>query len=195
MITPENINAARRLLSTWSAVNAARIAGDRKTYLAWLREAKPIAGFDPRSRPVGGLVIRNLDEQVRRFDRVAAHVATAKPQAEIPDIGGDPMPSAQSDALPTPPPVITLHLPPYARKRATEFLAADTEAHLRAMRSKYTETVRILREHEADLRAKAKRNAAWVLDDAVIRLLDIAAHLDQAADLIETHVAPDEDNG
>jgi hypothetical protein len=195
MITPENINAARRLLASWPAVNAARIAKDRKPYITWLREAKPIAGFDPRSRPVGGLVIRSLDEQVRRFDRVAAHVATAKPQAEIPEVGGDAMPSAPAEVLPALPPVITIHLPPYARKRAAELAEATTKANRDAACASYAETVGFLREHEAEIRAKAKRTAAWVMDDTVTRLLNIAAHLREAADMIETHVRPDEDNG
>lgn len=102
--------------------------------------------------------------------------------------------AAQSDALPTPPPVITLHLPPYARKRAAELAEATTAANKRAASSSFAETVGWLREHEAEIRAKAKRNAAWLMDDAVVRLLDVAAHLREAANMIETHVAPDGDN-
>jgi hypothetical protein len=174
MITPENINAARRLLANWPAVNAARIAKDRKSYVAWQREAKPLAGFDVRERPVGGLVHKILAERVAAFDQEAR--------------------ASQSDALPTPPPVITIHLPPYARKRAEELAEATTKANRDAARSSYAETVGFLREHEAEIRAKAKRTAAWEMSDSVVRMLAIAAHLREAADMIETHVRTDEDN-
>ena len=99
--------------------------------------------------------------------------------------------------LPSPPEevVIRLHPPAYQRKRATEFLAADTAALTRAYRSHFHDTIRTLREHGADLRMKAKKQAAWAIDADVVRLLDLAAHLDQAADLIDLHVTPDEDNG
>jgi hypothetical protein len=93
------------------------------------------------------------------------------------------------------PSVITIHLPPYARKRAAELAEATTKANRDAARASYAETVGYLREHEAEIRAKAKRTAAWVMDDTVLRLLAIAAHLREAADMIETHVRPDEDNG
>jgi hypothetical protein len=101
--------------------------------------------------------------------------------------------AAQSDALPTPPPVIVIHLPPYARKRAAELAEATTAANKRAASSSFAETVGWLREHEATIRAKAQKQAAWIIDEDVIRLLDIAAHLREAADMIETHVAPDDD--
>jgi hypothetical protein len=174
MITPENINAARRLLSTYAAVNAARIAKDRKPYVAWQREAKPLAGFNVRERPLGGLVHKILAERVALFDQEAR--------------------ASQSDALPTPPPVITLHLPPYQRKRATEFLAAQVEATGRAKRAVYAETIRVLRDHARDITLKAKKQAAWVLDEDVVRLLNLAAHVEEAADLIDLHVAPDQGN-
>ena len=180
MITPANINTARRLLTQWPAVNAARIAKDRKPYLAWLREAKPIAGFDSRERPLGGLVHKILAERVAAFDQ--------EQRASSP-------PSAQSDALPALPKTITIHLPPFARKRAEELAAATLEADRSAGRAPIAMTLAALRQHEADLRDKAKRQAAWVMDDTVVRLLTIAAHVREAIDLIETHAINDEDNG
>lgn len=195
MITPANIHTARRLLTQWPAVNAARIAKDRKPYLSWLREAKPVAGFDPKQRPVGGVVWYSLTEQVKRYDSAAAHRATAKQPDLVPDIGGDPMPTTQADALPALPETITIHLPPFARKRAEELAAATLEADRSAGRAPIAMTLAALREHEADLRDKAKRQAAWVMDDTVVRLLTIAAHVREAIDLIETHAINDEDNG
>jgi hypothetical protein len=102
---------------------------------------------------------------------------------------------AQSDDLPALPETIVLHLPPYQRKRAAEFLAAQEEAHKRAGRSPYFETTRVLREYAHDLQIRARKQAAWVMDADVVRLLDMVAQLEQAADLIDLHVAPDEDNG
>lgn len=176
MITQHNINTARRLLATYDAVNAARIAKDRKPYVKWQREAKPLAGFDVRARPVGGLVHKILAERVAAYDQEARASSTPT-------------------TLPALPATITINLPPFARKRAAELAEATTAANKRAASSTYADTVGWLREHEADLRAKAKKQAAWLMDDAVVRLLDIAAHLREAADMIETHVAPDEDNG
>jgi hypothetical protein len=175
MITPQNINAARRLLASWPAVNAARIAKDRKPYVAWQREAKPLAGFDVRGRPVGGLVHKILSERVALFDQEAR--------------------ASQPDTLPTLPDSIVIHLPPNQRKRAADFLVAQDEAHKRAGRSPYFETTRVIREHAHDLQIKARERVAFVMDAEVVRLLDIVAQLDQAADLIDLHVAPDEDNG
>jgi hypothetical protein len=213
MITPANITTARRLLATWHDVRDLRrapIAKDRKPYLAWLHEAKPVAGFDPRSRPVGGLVVHSLAEQVKRYDARAAHKASANPIAEVPDIGGDDnngkpldeiteaditstLVKILDDTLPTPPAVITVHIRP---GRAEEIADASTVADYNAARSPIAVTARTLRQHEAELREKAKRHAAFVgVDDEARRMLNIAAHLHEAAKLLDPNATPDEING
>ena len=176
MITQENINTARRLLATYDAANAARIAKDRKAYVAWQREAKPLAGFDVRSRPVGGLVHKILAERVAAFDQEER--ASLKP-----------------DTLPTLPDTITIHLPPGLNRRMGDLAAAHYAAQVRAARGSYQDTIATLRKHEKDLLAKARRQAAWFMDEDVVLMLDIAAALEDAVHLIETHVAPDQDNG
>jgi len=172
MITPQNITTARRLLATYEAANAARIAKDRKPYVAWQREAKPLAGFDVRSRPVGGLVHKILAERVAAFDQEER--ASSKP-----------------DALPTLPDTITVRLPSGSRKRMGDLAAAHYAAQVRVARGSYQDTIATLRKHEAEVLAKAKRHATWIMDEEVVRLLDIAAALEDAVHLIETHVAPD----
>lgn len=103
----------------------------------------------------------------------------------------------QSNALPTPPAelVIRLHLPAYQRKRAAELDAATKAANKAAARASVDSVADALRQYEVEIRAKAKGQAAWAIDDAVVRLLDIAANLREAADLLDTHATRDEDNG
>lgn len=196
----------------------------------WQREAKPLAGFDVRERPVGGLVHKILAERVAAYDQedrasskakvrqarrdyVAAKAAGTlpkpKPMAEIPDVGGDPMPSKPAeiteddiadtmakviaDVLPTLPETITIHIRP---GRLAEIEDATKVADYKAARSPIAITARTLRRYEAELREKVKRHAAFVgVDEEAVRLLDIAAHLREAVSLIDTHATPDQDNG
>jgi hypothetical protein len=176
--TPTALALARRLLADWPKANSAQYAQDRKPILAWMREAKPLVGFTSKDRPTSGIVFQLLRDGVALVEQ--------EQRAS--------QPAPQADALPALPPVITIHLPPYARKRAEELAEATTKANRDAARSSYAETVGYLREHEATLRAKAKKQAAWVMDEDVVRLLNLAAHLREAADMIETHVRTDEDN-
>lgn len=194
MITPDNITTARRLLADWPAANAARIAKDRKPYLAWLREAKPVAGFYPNSRPVGGVVVYSLARQVECFDRRNAHAATAKPLVEAPDFGGfDNNGEPLADTLPPPPSEIIVTIRP---GRMAEIEDATKVADYQAARSPIVITARTLRQYAAELREKAKRHAAFVgVDEEAKRLLLISAHLGEAADMLDTHATPDQDNG
>lgn len=193
MITPANINTARRLVATWHDVINKRDNGQTSPLMAWLSEAKPLAGFTSRQRPDDHVVAVTLSKLVERYDARAAHVATATPPADIPDVGGDPMP----DALPTPPAelVIRMYLPAYQRKRAEELDAATQDANRSAARSSVASTADALRQYEAEIRDKVKHLIAYAdLDAEGRRLLAVAAHLREAAHLLDTHATPDQDN-
>jgi len=197
MITPDNINTARRLVATWHDVINKRDNGQTGPLMSWLTEAKALTGFTPRQRPDDHVVAVTLSKLVERYDARAAHIATAKPLAHVPDIGGDPMPSAQSDALPTPPAelVIRMYIPLYQRKRAEVMDAATQDANRSASRSSVAATADSLRQYEAEIRDKVKHLVRYAdLDAEGRRLLAVAAHLREAAHLIDTHATPDQDN-
>ena len=184
MITPENITTARRLLAQWPDVNAARIAKDRKPLRNWLREAKPLVGFASSHRPTSGIVAHMLQKYTDKVEAAMANVARGPNPTHVPDIGGDPMPS---------PEVITVVIRP---GRTAEIATATTDANRSASRSSVAATADALRQYEAEVREKVKRHAAFVgVDEEAQRLLLVAAHLREAAYLIDTHATPDQDNG
>lgn len=166
MITPANINTALRLLAQWPDINAARIAKDRKPLRNWMRKAKPLAGFASSHRPTCGIVVYMLKKYTDK---------------------------AQAEALPPPPEVITVII---RSGRSAEIATATTAANRSASRSSVATTADALRQYEAEVREKVKRHAAFVgVDEEAQRLLLVAAHLREAAYLIDTHATPDQDNG
>jgi len=192
MITPKNINNARRLVASFPDAWDKRNNGQAGPLMAWLSEAKPLVSYSTRQRPNPLNVAVALGKLVKRYDAAAAHVATANPLAHVPDIGGDPMPSAPADVLPPPPAVITVHIRP---GRSVEIADATTVADYNAARSPIAVTARTLAQYEAELREKAKRHAAFVgVDDEARRMLNIAAHLHEAAKLLDPNATPDQDN-
>lgn len=193
MITPANIHTARRLLSQWDVVNAARIAKDRKPLRNWMREAKQLVGFASTHRPTSGIVAYMLQKYTDKVEAAMANVARGPNPTHVPDIGGDPMPTTQADTLPAPPEVITIHIRP---GRSEEIADATTVADYNAARSPIAIVARTLAQYEAEVREKVKRHAAFVgVDDEARRMLNIAAHLHEAAKLLGTHATPDQHNG
>jgi hypothetical protein len=174
--TPNALALARRLLADWPKANSAQYAQDRKPILAWMREAKPLVGFTSKDRPTSGIVFQLLRDGVA--------LAEQEQRAS--------QPSPQADALPALPTEIVITIRP---GRVAEIADATTEANRSASRSSVATTADALRQYEAEVREKVKRHAAFVgVDEEARRLLLVAAHLREAAFLLDTHATPDEDN-
>ena len=203
MITDANLPTARRLLASFNDAMQYKLAHHPKPMRDWLREAKPLAGLDLSSRPLPSLVYYMIKVDTEKAE--AAMSGARSMMASAPDTR--PAPVAEiteaditstlvkilDDTLPTPPDVITVHI---RAGRANEIAAATSDANKTAWKDTLPALVAALREHEASVRDKVMRHAAFVgVDDEAVRLLVLAARLDQAADLIETHAIHDEDNG
>lgn len=180
MITTANLPTARRLLASFNDAMQYKRAHNPTPMRDWMREAKPLVGIATAGRPLPSLVFYMIKVEAEKAEDAMS--------------GARAMMASAPTALPALPETITIHLPPFARKRAEELAAATLEADRSAGRAPIAITLAALRHHEADLRDKAKRQAAWVMDDTVIRLLTIAAHVREAIDLIETHAIHDHDD-
>lgn len=182
MITPTNLPTALRLVSTFDDAFHAKRVGIVKPLRDWLREAKPLVGIALADRPTPHLVWHMIKKYAEKVEAAMNATPSAAPSA-VPEVGGDPMPST----LPTLPAEIFITVPPYRAKLAE----ATTLANRKAARSPMKDTVAKLREHEAKIRAKADRLAALVgrplgVDAPdVLDLLDLAAHLHQAAEILD----------
>jgi hypothetical protein len=175
--TPNALALARRLLADWPKANSAQYAQDRKPILTWMREAKPLVGFASKDRPTSGIVFQLLRDGVALVEQ--------EQRAS--------QPAPQGDTLPPPPEVITVIIRP---GRSAEIATETTDANRSASRSSVAATADALRQYEAEVREKVKRHAAFVgVDEEAQRLLLVAAHLREAAYLIDTHATPDQDNG
>lgn len=176
MITPGNLPTAWRLLSTFDDAFHAKRVGIRKPLRDWMREAKPLVGIALADRPTPHLVWHMIKKYAEKVEAAMNATPSAAPSA-VPEVGGDPMPST----LPTLPAEIIITVPPYRAKLAEATILADRKA----ARSPMKDTVAKLREHEAKIRATADRHAAFTLDTYALDLLDLAAHLHQAAEILD----------
>lgn len=67
-----NATTAADLIAVWPSVNAARLAGDKKTLAAWKKKAKPLAGFDSKEKPVCAVVLHVLKRKAAEAELTAA---------------------------------------------------------------------------------------------------------------------------
>lgn len=162
MITDHVLTNALRLLATFNEAIEYKRAHNPQPLREWMREAKPIAGLDLTSRPLPSLVFYMVKERV---EKKQMHDQEAR-----------------ASQLPAPPAEIIITLPPVP----AAFVDATILANRKAGRSPMNETVARLRKEEAKIRAKATRIASLVgMTEEVLELLDISAHLLQAADIID----------
>jgi hypothetical protein len=162
MITDHVLTKAIKLLATFNEAYAYKRAHNPQPLRDWMREAKPIAGLDLTSRPLPTLVYYMVKERVEKRQMHDQE--------------------ARASELPPPPAEIVITLPPVP----AAFVDATILANRKAGRSPMNETVTMLRQEEAKLRAKATRIASLVgMTEEVLELLDIAAHLLQAAEIMD----------
>jgi hypothetical protein len=161
MLTDHNLATALQLLASFNEAMQYKLAHNPKPMKDWMRKAKPIAGLDLIRRPLPDVVFYIIKERVE--------------QRQLRDQ------EARASELPALPSEIVIKVPPYRAKLAE----ATTLANRKAARSPMNETVAKLRKHEAKIRATAERHAAFTLDAYALDLLDLAAHLHQAAEILD----------
>jgi hypothetical protein len=178
MITPGNLPTAWRLLASFNdAYLCKRAKRSPKPLRDWMREAKPLVGIALADRPTPSIVYHMIKKYADKVEAAMTATPTASSPA-VPDIGGDPMPTT----LPTLPAEIVITLPPVP----ASFADATIVANRQAGRSPIKDTVATLRTHEATTRAKASRLASLVgVTPDVVELLDLAAHLLQASEILD----------
>ena len=172
MITPGNLPTAHRLLATFNDAYHCKRVGIPKPLRDWMREAKPLAGIDSSARPTPSLVFHMIRKEAEQVE--ADMIAKLKDDAKVAE--------ENRDVLPTLPAEIIITLPPVP----ASFADATIVANRKAGRSPMNETVSKLRKEEEKIRAKASRLASLVgVTPDVVELLDLAAHLLQAAEIID----------
>ena len=168
MITTANLPTARRLLASFNDAMQYKRAHNPKPMRDWLREAKPLAGLELASRPAPFIVFHMIKGDTEK--------------AEAAMSGARSMMASAPDTLPAPPAEIVITLPPVPAAHADATIAADRKA----ARSPIKDTVARLWQHEEKIRAKARRLSSLVgVTPEVADLLDLAAHLHEAAEILD----------
>lgn len=172
MITPGNLSTAHRLLATFNDAYHCKRVGIPKPLRDWMREAKPLAGIDSSARPTPSLVFHMIRKEAEQVE--ADMIAKLEDDAKVA--------KENRDVLPTVPAESIIPLPPVP----ASFADATIVANRQAARSPIKDTVATLRAHEATTRAKASRLASLVgVTPDVVELLDLAAHLLQASEILD----------